>query len=251
MAHTVGEVAKLAHVSVRTLHHYDELGILKPSGRTESGYRLYSESDLELLQQVLLYKEIGLSLEEIRSLVADPKFDQRKALVAQRQSLSRQGARVRAMIALVDRTMDAVGKPLKMTKKELFQVFGDYDPAEYEAEVEELWGGTDQYRESARRTKNYSKDDWARIKQEGSEIDQSIAALMGEGVTSDDQRVLDAVEKAREHIDQWFYPCSREMHAGLGLMYVSDPRFTATYEEIQPGMAQYMADATAANAARG
>jgi len=138
-----------------------------------------------------------------------------------------------------------------MTKEEMFEVFGDFDPAEYEDEVRERWGDTEAYRESARRAARYTKTDWQRFKTESEEIDAAIVALMDEGVAPDDPRAMDAVDRHRDQIDRWFYPCSRQMHAALGRMYVADPRFTATYEKIRPGMAQYVCDATQANAKRG
>ncbi len=138
-----------------------------------------------------------------------------------------------------------------MSKEEMFEVFGDFDPAEHEGEARERWGDTDAYAESAKRTARYSKQDWVRFKAESEEINGAIASLMDEGVAPGDPRAMDAVERARLQIDEWFYPCSREMHAELGRMYVADPRFTATYEKIRPGMAQYVCDATAANLACG
>lgn len=137
-----------------------------------------------------------------------------------------------------------------MTKEEAFEVFGDFIPSEYEDEAKERWGDTDAYRESARRTARYTKEDWQRFKDESEEIGSAIAALMDEGIAPDDPQAVDAIERHRLQIDQWFYPCSREMHAKLGKMYVADPRFAATYEKIRPGMAQYVCDATEANAAR-
>lgn len=137
-----------------------------------------------------------------------------------------------------------------MSKEEMFSVFGDFDPSQYEDEVKERWGHTDAYQESARRTKGYSKADWERFKEENEAVTGAIAALMDEGVAPDDPRAMDAVERHRLLIDKWFYPCSREMHAELGKMYVDDPRFTATYEKIRPGMAVYVRDAILANLAR-
>ena len=137
-----------------------------------------------------------------------------------------------------------------MTKEEMFEVFGDFDPSEYEDEVKKRWGDTDAYKESARRAKRYTKEDWQRFKTESEEISNKIATLVDEGVTPGDPRAMGAVERHRLQIDRWFYPCSHEMHAELGRMYVADPRFAATYEKIRPGMAQYVCDAIAANAAR-
>jgi DNA-binding transcriptional MerR regulator len=249
-ASRIGEVAKLAHVSVRTLHHYDSVRLLQPSGRSEAGYRLYTAEDLERLQTVLLYKELGFGLGEIRDLLAEPGFDRREALRAQRAQLARRSGRIAAMLDLVDRTLAAMDEGIPMKRDDLFEVFGDFDPAEHEAEAEKRWGETEAYKESARRTRRYTKEDWARFKALSDAVNQAIAALMDEGVAADDPRAMDAVDRHRLLIDTWFYPCSREMHEELGRLYVADPRFTATYEKIHPGMAAYVCEATAANARR-
>ena len=122
-------MARLAHVSVRTLHHYDRLGLLPPSGRTEAGYRLYTAGDLERLQTVLFYKELGFGLGEIRDLLAEPGFDRREALRAQRAQLARRSGRVDAMLALIDKTLAAMDEGIPMERSDMFEVFGDFDPA--------------------------------------------------------------------------------------------------------------------------
>lgn len=251
MSYTVGEVAKLAHVSVRALHHYDEIGLLEPSGRSDAGYRLYDDDDLQRLQQVLLFRELGFDLAHIEEIMDDPEFDRRAALLGQRELLEARATQLLAMVDAVDQTLRHEEKGTTMSTEDMFEVFGDFDPKEHEAEAEERWGDSDAYAESARRTSRYTKQDWQRYKDESDETSLAVAALMDEGVAADDPRAMDAVERARLQIDHWFYPCSRRMHAELGKMYVADPRFTATYEKIRPGMAQYMCDATAANAERG
>jgi DNA-binding transcriptional MerR regulator len=249
-SYKVGEVARLAHVSVRSLHHYHEIGLLVPSGRSEGGYRLYTPEDLERLQQVLFYKELGFGLGEIRALVADPAFDRREALAGQRDLLARRARRLGAMLRLIDKTLAAMEGGIQMRQDEMFEVFGDFDPSEHEQEARERWGGSEAHEESTRRTQRYTKEDWSRFKSESDEVSSSLAALMDEGVEPSDQRAMDAVERHRLLIDSWFYPCSREMHVQLGRMYVTDPRFRATYEKLRPGMAQYLCDAAAANAER-
>ena len=243
-------MAALAHVSVRTLHHYDQVGLLRPSGRTEAGYRLYTAGDLERLQTVLLYKELGFGLGEIRDLLAEPGFDRREALRAQRDQLAQRSVRIDAMLALIDRTLAAMDEGIPMERSDMFEVFGDFDPAEHEDEARRRWGETEAYQESARRTRRYTKDDWARFKAASEAVNAAIAALMDEGVAPDDPRATDAVEQHRLLIDEWFYPCPVEMHEQLGRMYVEDARFSATYESIRPGMAEYVRDAIAANAQR-
>ena len=249
-ASRIGEVARLAHVSVRTLHHYDRIGLVRPSTRTAAGYRLYATEDLERLQTVLLYKELGFGLGEIRDLLAEPGFDRREALRAQREQLARRSARVDAMLALIDKTLAAMDEGITMDRSDMFEVFGDFDPAEHEAEAEARWGETEAYKESARRTHRYTKEDWARFKAESDAVNEALARLMDEGIAPEDPRAMDAVEQHRLLIDAWFYPCTAAMHEQLGRMYVEDARFAATYEKIRPGMAAYMSDAAAANAER-
>jgi len=246
----VGEVARLAHVSVRTLHHYDRIGLLLPSGRTAAGYRLYTEADLERLQTVLLYKELGFGLGEIGDLLAEPEFDRREALRQQRAQLSRRSDRIDAMLTLVDKTLTAMEEGIPMGRSDMFEVFGDFDPAEHEDEVEERWGETEAHKESVLRTRRYTKDDWTRSKAESGAVNAALATLMDEGVAPDDPQAMDVAERHRLLIDAWFYPCSHETHEQLGQMYVEDARFSATYEKIRTGMAAYMRDAIAANAAR-
>jgi MerR family transcriptional regulator, thiopeptide resistance regulator len=250
-AYTVGDVARIAHVSVRTLHHYDKLGLLRPSGRSEAGYRLYASADLERLQQVLFYKELGFRLDEIRRLITSAAHDRGAVLREQRDQLAARALRFEAMLALIDKTLASLEGRTPMSDEELFEVFGDFDPSEYEDEARERWGGTAAYRESARRTKGYTKDDWARVKREGDAVVSDLAALMDEGVAPSQAPAMDAAERHRLQIDRWFYPCPHEMHVEIGRMYVADPRFAANYDKVRPGMAHYLCDAIAANAARG
>ncbi|MBN1193342.1 MAG: TipAS antibiotic-recognition domain-containing protein [Coriobacteriia bacterium] len=137
-----------------------------------------------------------------------------------------------------------------MDEQETREVFGGFNPADYDDEVRERWGDTDAYKESARRTARYTKTDWERFEAESQQIGTDTARLMDEGASADDPRVMDLAEQARLQIDRWFYPCTHEMHANLAEMYIADPRFTATYEKIREGMARYWHDAILANAAR-
>jgi len=247
---TVGDVSRLAHVSVRTLHHYDEIGLLVPSVPSDAGYRLYTPEDLGRLQQILFYRELGFGLQRIRDLMADPAFDPGEALLEQRGLVAARIDRLRALLALIDRTMASRRGVIRMSKEELFAVFGDFDPAEHEDETRRRWGDTDAYRESARRCAGYTGQDWKRFKSESDEVNAGIAAVMDEGLAPDHPRTLEAVERHRLLIDRWFYPCSRTMHAELGRMYVTDPRFSATFEKVRPGMAELICAATKAQAER-
>jgi DNA-binding transcriptional MerR regulator len=246
----VGEVAALAGVTVRTLHHYDRIGLLSPSERTPAGYRRYTPSDLDRLHQVLVYRELGFPLEQIATLLDDPAADPVAHLRRQLALLRDRLDRTRAMVAAVEKEMEARTMGISLTPEERFEVFGDHDPSQYDAEVEERWGETDAYRESRRRTSSYTKDDWLRIKEEGADVERRFAEALRSGVAADSEQAMDVAEEHRQHISRWFYDCPPEMHAGLGRMYVEDERFTAHYEEIAPGLAQYVSTAVQANAAR-
>ena len=137
-----------------------------------------------------------------------------------------------------------------MTKEEMFEVFGDFDPAEHEEEARERWGETDAYKESARRTKGYNKEDWKRIKEEGTVNLEKMVELFDGNVSPDDSRAMDVAEEARLSIDRNFYPCSLQMHVNLGEMYVADPRFRAYYDQHRAGLAEWFSEAIKANARR-
>lgn len=251
MSYTVGEVARLAGVSVRTLHHYHAVGLLTPGARSESGYRLYGDADLGRLQQVLLYRELGLALDEIGRIVNAPGFDRLEALVAQRALVADGLRRQEALLALLDKTILALQGGMTMSKEEMFAVFGEFGPSQHEDEVRERWGDGDAYKESARRTSRYAKQDWERIKADGAATLASMVELFDAGVAADDPRAMDVAEEARLQIDRAFYPCSRRMHVALGEMYVADPRFTAFYDAHREGLARWFCAAIMANAARG
>ena len=250
MSWTVGELARLAGVTVRTLHHYDRIGLVRPSERTAAGYRSYDERDLDRLHQVLVYRELGFPLEEVATLLDDPDADPLAHLRRQHRLLQDRLERTQLMVAAVEKEMEARQMAIPLTPEERFEVFGDQDPAQYDAEVEERWGDTDAYAQSRRRTAGYTKDDWLRIKDEAADVERRFAGLLRDGVPADSEPATALAEEHRQHITRWFYDCPLQMHAGLGQMYVEDARFAAHYDDIAPGLAQYVSAAVRANAAR-
>lgn len=245
MAFTVGELAKLTGITVRTLHHYDELGLVQPSGRTAAGYRLYEERDVLRLQQVLLYRELGLALEQIAAVIDDPGFERAEALRAHRAALLERRGRIDAMVAAVDVAL-RLEEGKTMETKDVNELFGGFDHAQYEEEARAKWGESDAYKESARRTKQYGKAEWEQIRRDWEAIYARLAELMREGAAPEDARCKGVVEAHRAHIERWFYPCSVEMHAQLAEMYVGDPRFAANLEKVAAGFARYLRDAIVA-----
>jgi DNA-binding transcriptional MerR regulator len=248
--YTVGEVARLAGVTVRTLHHYDDIGLLRPTGRTAGGYRVYGEDDLERLHEILVYRELDLPLDGIRGLMSASGLDRAAVLHGQLRQLVGQRRRLERVINAVEKAIRAEETGMNLTKEEMFEVFGDFDPSEHEGEAERRWGETDAYQESARRTARYTKEDWLEIKAESEEIGRRWVEALRSGVDPTSEAAVDVAEAARLQIDRRFYPCPPEMHANLGEMYLADPRFTKTYEAMAPGLAQFVRDAIVANAAR-
>ena len=251
MQHTVGQVAELAGVTVRTLHHYDEIGLLSPRGRRRSGYRVYSGADLDRLQQVLFYRELGFGLKQITAIVSAPDADAAAHLRRQHHLLTEKVGRLRAMLAAIEKEMEAQQMGISLTPEERFEVFGDFVPEDHEDEARERWGGTEAYEQSQRRVAGYSKDDWLRIKAEAEDITSRLAAAQATGEPAAGDVAMDLMEEYRQHISRWYYDCGYDIHRGLGDMYVADPRFTATYEAVAPGLAAYVRDASHANADRG
>lgn len=247
---TVGSVARLAGVTVRTLHHYDEIGLVSPSERSDAGYRLYQRHDLERLQEVLFFRELGFGLEEIGAIVGRPDYDRAQALARQRELLVAKADRLTDLVDAVDRAIRAQETGMNLTNEEMLEVFGDFDPTEHQQEAQERWGETDAYRESARRTARYTKEDWLAIQAEGSEINTAFIALMEAGTPADSEEAREVAERHRAHLSKWFYEVTPEIHAGLGAMYVADPRFTKNIDKAGEGLAAYMSAAIAANSAR-
>lgn len=250
MSWTVGELARLAGVTVRTLHHYDRIGLLRPSGRTSAGYRSYDVHDLDRLHQVLVYRGLGFPLDEVATLLDDPDADPAEHLRRQHRLLRDRLEATSAMVAAVEKEMEARQMGISLTPEERFEVFGDWLPEEYAGEAEERWGDTEAWAQSQRRTAAMGKEDWLRVKAETDDVERRFADALTGGVPADAPQAMDLAEEHRQQISRDFYDCSPELHACIGRMYVEDERFTAHYDRIAPGLAQYVSTAVQANAAR-
>ncbi len=246
---TVGAVAELTNVTIRTLHHYDEIGLVRPRHRTDAGYRLYDDRDLERLQTVLFYRELGFALEDISTLMSDPDFDRGRALREQRKHLEGESHRLERMIQAIDDAIDAHERGIPMDNETMFEVFGEEQRA-YQREAEERWGDSGAWAQSRRRTADYTDQDWLELKAESEAIMTEIVEVFRSGEPADSTAAMDAVDAHRQQISRRFYDCSHEMQVGLGEMYVADPRFAATYEGLAVGLAAWARDAIVANARR-
>lgn len=240
---TVKETAAISGVSVRTLHHYHKLGLLPPAQVTAAGYRLYGGEELARLQQILLYKELGFSLEEIRGLLGCGQGALRDALEKQALLLELKRQRLGRLIELTN-------KLLKGERSMDFQAFDGTDIQEqkekYAQEVKKRWGNTEAYAEYLGRTGAYGKEEWGKVYAGMGDIFQRFAACMGEGPASPAAQAM--VQEWRAFISENFYPCTDEVLQGLGQMYEADPRFQATFEKTAPGLGNFIAAAIKASA---
>lgn len=243
---TVGEVAAMAGVTVRTLHHYEEVGLVVPS-RSPSGYRHYDESHIDRLTRALYYRELGLPLPEITSILDDPATDTAAHLRRHRDLVRRRLARLTEVLASIEKELEAHRMGTRLSAEEKLEIFGEgYDPA-WETEAEERWGGTAAWRAGQQSAAALSKEDWMRVKADGDALMARFAEAFDAGVAATTPQAMDLAEQHRRSVEA-FYPCSHEQHRCIAQTYVSDPRLLATYDAIAPGLAQWVHDAVQANA---
>jgi len=238
-------VATIAGVSVRTLHHYDEIGLLKPSEVRDNGYRYYSDEDLERLQQILFFKELDLPLQEVRAILDDEQYNRRRTLLIHKELLLKKKHRLEQIITSVERTLHSIEGGSAMSKKDMFEPFDMKEIEEhqkkYEQEAERRWGHTEAYKASARRAAKYTEADWKRIKEETAAVYAGLVARMAYG--PDDEEAQRIIASHRQLITNNFYECSTEIYRGLADMYVNDYRFTENIDKRQPGLAAFMREA--------
>lgn len=237
----VKQVSQLVGVSIRTLHHYDEIGLLIPDHVTEAGYRQYSEENLQTLQHILFFKELGFSLKQIRSILQSPDFNTFEALQLQRRSLLAKRDQLEVMIATIDRTIAHVKGEIQMSTEEKFAGL-KWNINPYEQEAREKWG--DQaVDESKQRLSKLSQQQKAELEQQCNEIYQGLADRIGTPIDSEETMAL--VKRWFELLNSNFGTYSYDAFIGLGQLYVQDERFTANIDQYGQGLAQYMSEAMA------
>ncbi len=198
-SYTVGQVANLAGVTVRTLHHYDEIGLLAPTDRTSGGYRSYGVTDLERLRRILFYRELGFGLDEIATILADPHADAAEHLRRQHRLLSERIERLQAMAAAIEKELEAHQMGISLSPEEQFEVFGtDKVGGEWADEAAQRWGDTSAYKQSQRRTSKYTKQDWVKLKAEADEGLRAFADALRSGTAADSPAAMDLAEAHRE-----------------------------------------------------
>lgn len=240
MTYTVNQLAKLAGTSVRTLHYYDEIGLLKPSFIGNNGYRHYEEKELLKLQQILFFRELEFPLEEILQMVNSPKFDLSTSLRDQKKLLEMKKIRLDNLISTIEKTILKMKGNNNMKNDDLFNSFTFEQIEKYKQEAKNRWGNTNAYKQSTERTKNWTKEDYKRLAKEGAKFTQQLADTMEKGFASPEFQ--DLIVKHHKSIGV-FYDCSLEMYQSLGEMYVLDARFASYYNKFKPELANVMRDA--------
>ena len=234
---TVSQASKLTGISVRTLHYYDEIGLLSPSEVSGAGYRFYDGKSLERLQQILFFRELDFPLKEIARILSRPELDRNKVLKNHRELLLLKQRRIGDLIRLVDETL---GGETDMEHSKL--TYDDYEQAKakYAEEARERWS-TEAFEESEKRDKNRSKEETLSVMNEAGELFAAFAACRQ--TTPAGPEAQDLVRRWQAHITAHFYDCTDEILSGLGEMYVTDVRFTTNIDRYGDGTAQFISDA--------
>ena len=245
---TVGQVAGLVGVSVRTLHHWDEIGLVVPSARSWAGYRLYEPDDVARIHRVLVYRETGMPLAEVARILDDPDVDATAHLARQRDLLQARIAHLTRMLRAVDTMMEKNSMGENLTPQQQAEILGaEWDPA-WQKEAEERWGDSDEWAQAAARKAAMTRQDWARVAEETEALETDLANAMREGVVPGSERANALAERHRDSIDRWFDTTyAKQVLIARG--YVANSRFTAYYDKRESGLAAWIKEIIDANAA--
>ena len=231
----VTEFAKLTGVSVRTLHYYDEIGLLKPAEIDKwTGYRFYDEISLEKMQQIMFYRELDFSLKSIMKILSSPDYDKEKALDEQKKLLILKKERLEKLISAIDSAKKG---------ENIMNAFDNTEFKSYKEEVKEKWGNTEAYKEYSEKSKNYSKENFNALTDGMNDIMKEFSVSMNNGASFDSTDAQNLVKKLQSYITENFYTCTNEILAGLGQMYVADERFKDNIDKHSQGTAEFISKA--------
>lgn len=244
MEYTIRKLAGMAGISTRTLRYYDEIGILKPVRINSSGYRIYGESEIDTLQQIMFYKELGFDLDSIKNIIESPEFDGLIALREHKKGLIEKRRQLDTLIANVDKTIAVKEGGIKMTDKEKFEGFKqnmvDENEKMYGNEIREKYG-EDAVNSSYKMLKNMTKEQYDKWQSLATEIKETLKTAFATGDPTCEQ-AQKAADLHRQWLGYTWKSYSKEAHAGLAQMYVDDKRFREYYDKEQPGMAEFFRD---------
>lgn len=245
MEYTIQKIGRLAGVSTRTLRYYDEIGILKPARINSSGYRIYGEKEVNILQQILFYRELGVSLDVIKEILNAPSFDEMKALKEHHEKLLDKRKQLDLLVANVEKTIAQAEGRATMTDKEKFEGFKqnliDENEEKYGEEIRAKYGEEEVNRSNAK-LKNMTKEQHKEVEKLTVEVLDTLKEAYKTGDPSSELAQKTA-ELHHKWLAYYWNSYSKEAHAGLAQMYVDDERFTAYYDKVQPGGAEFLRDA--------
>lgn len=231
----INEFAKLIGVSVRTLHYYDEIGLLKPANVDEqNGYRFYDENSLLRMQEILFYRELDFSLKSIKTIISSPDYDKQKALTEQKKLLILKKERLERLISAIDSAEKG---------ETIMNAFDNTEFEKYKSEVKEKWGKTEAYDEYTQKTKDYSKENFSAMGEGMEKILTEFSDCMNAGLSPESSDAQNLVQKLQKYITENYYTCTNEILAGLGQMYVADERFKNNIDKHCVGTADFISKA--------
>ena len=231
----IKEFAQFTGVSVRTLHYYDEIGLLPPAFVDRStGYRFYDENSVLRMQEILFYRELDFSLKSIKEMLSSPNYDKTEALKEQKYLLTLKKERLERLISAIDSAV---------TGGNIMNAFDNSEFEKHKTEAKEKWGQTSAYQEYERKTKGYSKDKWNGLADGMDRIMAEFAQCMKKGEAADSARAQALVKTLQTHITENYYLCTNEILAGLGQMYVGDARFKHNIDKHADGTAMFISEA--------
>ena len=231
----IKEFAEFAGVSVRTLHYYDEIGLLAPAYVDHiTGYRYYDEKSLLRMQEILFYRELDFSLKHIGEILSSPNYDTNKALEEQKKLLILKKERLERLILAIDGAVKG---------ENIMKAFDNSEFDKYKVEAKAKWGKTEAYQEHAEKTKNYSKDKWGSLVELMNDIMAEFAVCMKNGANPNSAEAQNLVKMLQNHITENYYTCTNEILAGLGQMYVADERFKNNIDKHGDGTAEFIREA--------
>lgn len=244
---TVGTVASLVGVTIRTLHHWDTIGLVRPSERTDSGYRLYTDADLARIHRVLVYRELGVPLNDVGTLLDAPATDAMASLRQQRDRLRERIAQLQQMGNALDRIIEARKSGILLSAEEQVAIFGRHWQPSWAEEAHDRWGDTAQWAQYAERAASRTAEHWQQISANVDALNAELAAAHHAGVIPGSDQANALAERHRESMGT-FFDCTHSMHVCLGRRYATDPQFAAFYDGIAPGLAPWLRDIIDANA---
>ena len=247
IAMTVGEVSTLLGVSVRALHHWDETGLVHPSRRSAAGYRLYCEADIKRIQQVLVYRQTGMNLADIKMGLDEPETDAMTHLRRQRELVQGQISHLQQMLSSIDMVMDIQQSGARISVAEMAEIWGtDWDPI-YIEEAHAQWGDTEEWAESYRRKARMSRADWERAHEETVALETALVEAMRNGVEPGSPEANALARWHRKDFNRWFeVSTSKQVIIARG--YVADERYARYYDKRAPGLAAWLKDVIDAGA---